>query len=201
VNRQQPLARYSPPEQRDGARGAKAIYTFLSVVLHLLSDLSTCVHLYMCMYYIYIYVRVCVCVHIYIHIYIYIYIYMYTYTYIPMRYTTARHHGRARPPGRRIHQGYFRDVFPTVIFALGYLWGWVKTQFNFRVKSLPGDHPKPSSGPILDPTAGLCWPERFDSHTHLYLYLYLYLSIYINLRGPAAPYIYICIYVYIYICI
>ena len=25
---------------------------------------------------------------------------------------------------RRIHLGYFRDDFPTVISALGYLWGW-----------------------------------------------------------------------------
>jgi len=28
-----------------------------------------------------------------------------------------------------------------------------KIQFYFKVKSLPGDHPKPPSGPILDPTA------------------------------------------------
>jgi len=53
---------------------------------------------------------------------------------------------------RRIQQGYFSDVFPTVISALGYLWGWGKTQFYFRVKSLPGDTPKPPSGPIMDPT-------------------------------------------------
>jgi len=53
---------------------------------------------------------------------------------------------------RRIHEGYFRDDFLKVISALGYLWGGSKLQFDFRVQSLPGDNPKPSSGPILDPT-------------------------------------------------
>jgi len=53
---------------------------------------------------------------------------------------------------RRIHQGYVRDVFPTVISALGYLSGWGNIEFYYGVQSLPGDHPKPPSGPILDPT-------------------------------------------------
>ena len=56
---------------------------------------------------------------------------------------------------RRIDQGYFRDVFPTVISALGYLRGWGKIQFYLKVKSLPVDNPKPPSGPIMDPTIGV----------------------------------------------
>jgi len=74
--------------------------------------------------------------------YIYIYIYIW---------------GRQLAGGwavRRIHQGCFRDVFPTGISALGYLWGWGKMQFYFRVKSLPGDNPNRPAGPILDQTVG-----------------------------------------------
>jgi len=55
---------------------------------------------------------------------------------------------------RRIHQGYFRDVFPTGISALGYFRGWGKIKCYSRVKSLPGVNPNPPSGPILDPTGG-----------------------------------------------
>jgi len=57
-------------------------------------------------------------------------------------------------PNRRIHKGYFRDDFPTVISALGYLWGGDKIQFYLRVKSLPVENPKSPSGPILNPTGG-----------------------------------------------
>jgi len=54
---------------------------------------------------------------------------------------------------RRIHQGYFGNVFLMGISALGSRAVWPKTQFYFRVKSLPGDDPKPPFNPILDPTA------------------------------------------------
>jgi len=69
---------------------------------------------------------------------------------------------RAQPPpaglggGRRIHKGYFRDDLPKVISAPGYLWGGGKKQLYLRVKSLPGDDPKPPSDPILDPTGASC---------------------------------------------
>jgi len=57
---------------------------------------------------------------------------------------------------RRIHQGYFRDVFPTVIYALGYRRQWGEINLYLRVKRLPGDNPNPPAGPILDPTVVLC---------------------------------------------
>ena len=52
---------------------------------------------------------------------------------------------------RRIHKGYFRDDFPKVIPALGYLWGGGQIKFYIIVESSPGDNSKPSSRPILDP--------------------------------------------------
>jgi len=65
---------------------------------------------------------------------------------------SVRHLGIYARHRRRIHQRYVRDVFPTVISALGYLWGWGKIQFPFRVTSLPGDNPESPISPILDPT-------------------------------------------------
>ena len=62
---------------------------------------------------------------------------------------------------RRIHQGYFRDAFPTVISAVGYRWDLGQDQVLPRLKSLPGDHPKTPSRPILDPKAGLFSANRF----------------------------------------
>jgi len=63
---------------------------------------------------------------------------------------------------RQTHQGYFRDVFPSRISALGSLWDWGRIHFCLRVESLPGDHPNPPSGPILDPTADREWTDFFD---------------------------------------
>ena len=95
--------------------------------------------------------------------------------------------GDARPdlasrPCRRIHQGYFRDVFPTGISSLGSRAVWDKKKFYLRVTSLPGDNPTPPCGPILDPTG-----ERTEGVISLSLYIYIYIHIYM------------CIYIYIYI--
>jgi len=73
-------------------------------------------------------------------------------------------------PFRRIHKGYFRDDFPTVISALGYLWGGGKKQFYLRVKSFPGDNPKPPSGPILDPTPRYCFTSKRLCTNQSFLY-------------------------------
>jgi len=56
---------------------------------------------------------------------------------------------------RRIHQWYFREIFPNGISALGYSWDLGQDRVLLRLKSLPGDHPKTPSRPILYPTANV----------------------------------------------